>query len=322
MPPDRAAPAASAGVASEGAVLTGIALKLGAVGVFATMAALVKALDGAIPVNQVVFARSFFALVPILWLVHRAGGRRAIATERPLGHALRAFAGLVAMSCGFTALALAPLADVIAIGFAATVFTPILAALFLREYVGLHRWSAVAIGFAGILVILQPQALLGTELTGATPGLLIALTGALFVAIATITVRALATREEPAAIIFWFAFTTTLAAGLSLPFTAVWPSPREAMLLVGIGVLGGVGQILMTRAYVHAPASVVAPFDYTSLIYATIIGVAVFGDPFEFTTLAGAALIVGAGLVIFYRERRLGLPRGRARRSGVAPPSA
>jgi drug/metabolite transporter (DMT)-like permease len=319
MPPDRAADQA---VADDGAVLTGIAFKLGAVGVFATMAALVKALDGAVPVNQVVFARSFFALIPILWLVHRAGGRRAIATARPLGHALRAVAGLIAMSCGFTALALAPLADVIAIGFAATVFTPILAAAILREQVGVYRWSAVAIGFLGIVVILQPQALIAAEFDGATPGLVIALVGAFFVAVATITVRALATREEPAAIIFWFAFASTLAAGLSLPVAAVWPSPREAALLVGIGVLGGLGQILMTRAYVHAPASVVAPFDYSSLLYATLIGVAVFGDPLAPTTFAGAALIVGAGLVIFYRERTLGLARGRARRSGVAPPSA
>ncbi len=319
MPQDHPA---SAPVTTDAAVLTGIALELGAVGFFATMAALVKALDGAIPTGQVVFARSFFALVPILWLVRRAGGRRALATERPAGHALRALAGLTAMSCGFTALALAPLADVIAIGFAATVFTPILAAVVLREHVGVYRWSAVAIGFAGILVILQPRALLGGELGGATPGLLVALAGAFFVACATIAVRALATREEPAAIMFWFTFTCTAASAASLPFAAVWPSPREAVLLVTIGLLGGVGQILMTRAYVHAPASVVAPFDYTALIYATIIGVVVFGDAIEPTTLAGGALVVGAGLVIFYRERALGLPRGRARRSGIAPPSA
>lgn len=302
-------------------IVRGIVLKLWSVGFFSTMAALVKALDAAVPTGQIVFSRSFFALIPIAWLIWRSGGWRSLRTTRPLGHAVRAGAGLMAMFCGFTALTLAPLADVVAMGFAATVITPLLAVIVLRERVGVYRWSAVAVGFVGILVMLQPQALLGGPAAAATPGLLIALTGAVFVALATVSVRALATREEPAAIIFYFTLACTLAAGATLPFAAVWPSPREALLLVGIGLLGGYGQILMTRAYVHAPASVVAPFDYTALIYASLIGVFVFGDTIDLATIAGAMLIAGAGLVIFYRERRLGLPRGSARRRGVAPPS-
>lgn len=302
-----------------------IALKLSSVGLFSVMAALVKALDGAVPPGQVVFARSFFALLPIAWLVWRSGGLRSLHTRRPLGHALRSGAGLVAMFCGFTALTLAPLPDVTAINFAATVFTPMLAALVLREQVGVYRWSAVAVGFAGILVMLQPAglALLETAGQGLAPqsaGHLIALTGAFFIAVATISVRALATREEPAAIIFYFTASCTVVAALTLPFAAVWPDPRQALMLVAIGVLGGVAQILMTRAYVLAPASLIAPFDYSAMVYATLIGVFLFGDQLAPATIVGAVLVIGAGLVIFYRERYLGLPRGRARERAVGPP--
>lgn len=302
-----------------------IGLKLAAVGLFSCMSALVKALDGAVPPGQVVFARSFFALLPIAWLIWHSGGLRSLHTTRPLGHALRSAVGLIAMFCGFTALTMAPLADVVAIGFAATVFTPMLAALILRERVGVYRWSAVGIGFLGIVVMLQPAglALLEGGIGGASPaasGLVLALVGAFFVAMATITVRALATREQPAAIIFYFTLTCTIAAALTLPFAFVWPTLREAVLLVGIGLLGGVAQILMTRAYVHAPASVVAPFDYTAMVYATIIGVVVFGDQLAAATALGALLVIGAGLFIFYRERYLGLPRGRARARAVGPP--
>ncbi len=300
-------------------------LKLGAVGLFSCMSALVKSLDGAIPTGQVVFARSFFALLPIAWLIWRAGGVRSLRTSRPLGHALRSAAGLAAMFCGFTALSLAPLPDVVAIGFAATVFTPMLAALVLRERVGVYRWSAVGVGFVGILLMLQPAglALLGDGLAAANTssiGLLIALAGAFCVALATISVRALATREEPAAIIFWFAFTCTVVSGATLPFDAIWPTFEEGLTLLGIGLLGGLGQILMTRAYVHAPASAVAPFDYSAMVYATLIGVFVFGDRLALATMLGAGLVIGAGLFIFYRERRLGLPRGSARARAVGPP--
>ncbi len=304
-----------------------IAFKLGAVGLFACMSGIVKALADQVPVGQVVFARSFFALLPILWLIWRAGGFHSLKTTRPLGHALRSGAGLFAMFCGFAALGLAPLADVVAIGFAATVFTPALAFVFLKERVGIYRWSAVGIGFVGILLMLQPAGLQLFEAGLDRPpaeavGLGFALMGAVFVALATIAIRALATKEQPAAIIFYFTMTCTVVSALTLPFDAVMPDTRQALMLITIGVIGGIAQILMTRAYVLAPASLVAPFDYTAMVYAAIIGYLIFGDRIEPIVLAGAVLVIGSGLFIFYRERRLGLPRGQARRSAVGPPGS
>ena len=304
-----------------------IAFKLSAVGLFACMSAVVKALADQVPTGQVVFARSFFALLPITWLIWRSGGFRSLKTTRPIGHALRSAAGLISMFCGFAALGLAPLADVVAIGFAATVFTPVLAFFFLKEQVGIYRWSAIGIGFFGILLMLQPA---GLELFSAgldrapreAVGLGLALIGAVFVALATIAVRALAQKEQPAAIIFYFTMTCTVVSALTLPFDSIMPSTRQLLMLVSIGVIGGVAQILMTRAYVLAPASLVAPFDYTAMVYAAIIGYLIFDDRIEPIVMAGAALVIGSGLFIFYREQRLGLPRGRARRSGVGPPGS
>ncbi|MFW5679630.1 MAG: DMT family transporter [Pseudomonadota bacterium] len=302
-----------------------IACKLAAVGLFSCMSAVVKALADEVPVGQVVFARSFFALLPILWLIWHGGGFHTLKTTRPIGHALRSAAGLISMFCGFAALSLAPLPDVVAIGFAATVFTPALAFLILKEQVGIYRWTAVGIGFCGVLLMLQPAGLqlfdggLDRAPTEAM-GLGLALTGAVFVALATIAVRSLATKEQPAAIIFYFTMTCTVASALTLPFASVWPDARQAWMLLSIGLLGGVAQILMTRAYVLAPASLVAPFDYTAMVYAAIIGYVVFGDRMEPIMIGGALLVIGSGLFIFYREQRLGLPRGRARRRGVGPP--
>ncbi|MEO1091445.1 MAG: DMT family transporter [Pseudomonadota bacterium] len=302
-----------------------IALKLAAVGLFGCMSAMIKSLGEDIPTGQMVFARSFFALLPILWLIWASGGWRSLRTTRPVGHALRSAAGLFAMFCGFTALSMAPLPDVIAIGFAATVFTPALAMLLLGERVGIYRWSAIGVGFAGILIMLQPAGL--DLLTGdpertptATLGLMMALAGAMFVALATIAIRALAQKEEPAAIIFYFTMTCTLVSAATLPFDSVFPDGHQLLMLIAIGVVGGIAQILMTRAYVLAPASTIAPFDYTAMVYATVLGFVFFGDRPEIATLIGAALVIGSGLVIFYRERQLGLPRGRARGSAVGPP--
>ncbi|TVQ34996.1 MAG: DMT family transporter [Geminicoccaceae bacterium] len=302
-----------------------IGFKLIAVGLFSCMSAMVKALAGEIPLGQVVFARSFFALLPILWLIWRAGGFHALKTTRPMGHALRAAAGLISMFAGFAALGLAPLADVVAIGFAATVFTPALAFFILKERVGIYRWSAVGIGFVGVLLMLQPAGLqlmtVGLDRAPTeTVGLTLALVAAVFVALATVAVRSLATKEQPAAIIFYFTMTCVVASALTLPFDRVMPDARQAWMLIGIGLLGGVAQIFMTRAYVLAPASLVAPFDYTAMVYAAIIGYVVFAERMEPIMMAGAGLVIGAGLFIFYREQRLGLPRGRARRRGVGPP--
>lgn len=303
------------------AAVQAILFKLGAVGLFQVMGALVKlAGESGMPTTQLVFARSFFAFLPIFWLLQRQGGLPALRTKNPLGHGLRCAAGICAMFCGFTALTLAPLADVVAVGFSASLFTTVFAAVILRERVGVYRWGAVMVGFLGVMIMLEPNSLFDETMDNATfYGLVIALVGALFVALATISVRHLARNETPVAIIFYFTLTCTLVSGVMLPFSAVAPSQNQAIILISIGVVGGVAQILMTRSYVLAPASLVAPFDYTAMIYAAAIGIALFSEWPSLNVLAGAALVIVAGLVILYRERRLGLARGIARKRGVGP---
>lgn len=302
-----------------------LALKLGALVAFQLMAALIKSMPD-VPVPQAVFARSLFALIPIAFLLHAAGGIGALHTSRPLAHLRRSLSGLIAMACGFSALRLIPLADAVAFTFTATLFTVALSALLLGERVRMFRWSAVAVGFFGVIVMLLPSGLGAAADFDSTAGLhgyvlgaVLALTGSFFMALAMVSIRAMAGQESSVSIVFYFTATCILGSLLALPFTAYVPSGREAALLIAAGVLGGIGQILLTRSYRFADASVLAPFDYSAMLFATAIGYLAFGETPTRDVLIGAGIVIASGLVIFYRERRLGLERGRARRGGATP---
>jgi drug/metabolite transporter (DMT)-like permease len=307
-------------------MIGGIGLKVLATLLFSVMSALVKLTGQRYPVSELVFFRSLFAL-PILlfYLAWRGQLPRAIYTDRIPGHIGRGIAGSCGMVASFYALQVLPLPDATALGFAAPLIVVALAALVLRERVRVYRWSAVAVGFVGVLVMLWEQLGIFSG-NGNGVGASAALAAALFSAIATIQTRRLTVSEPTGAIVFYFSLTTTgfglLAGGIALLWPSqgagaawiteqVWRTPpaADALSLIMLGTLGGMGQILMTQSYRYADASVVAPFDYTAMIWAVLIGLFVFDEVPRAPVIAGAVIVAAAGLFVIWREERLGLLR-------------
>jgi len=299
--------------------LRGIALKLASVMVFIVMSSLIKATADHVPAGQTVFFRSFFAIPVILvWLGLRRELPRGLKTTNPFGHFWRGLMGTLAMGMGFAGLGYLPLPEVTAIGYAAPILTVVFAAMFLGEEVRLFRISAVAMGVVGVLIVVYPRlTVISDDAAGYLEafGAMVVLGGAVFAALAQVFVRRLVNTEPTAAIVFYFSLTATALSLVTIPFGWVWPTPGEAAILVGAGLLGGVGQILLTSSYREADASLVAPFDYASMIFALGIGYFVFAEVPTLPMLVGAALIVTAGCLIIWRERQLGLERARQRKA-------
>ena len=298
--------------------LRGIALKIASVCVFVGMASLIKATSDHVPPGQAVFFRSFFALpVFIAWLWMRHELSTGLRTVSPLGHVWRGVVGTSAMGLGFAGLGLLPLPEVTAIGYAAPILVVVFAAMFLGEDVRLFRLSMVALGMLGVVIVLSPRLSLGgADTTHAESlGAMIVLMSAVCAALAQVFVRKMVATETTSAIVFWFSITATLMSLLTLPWGWVIPAPREAMLLILAGVLGGVGQILLTSSYREADASLIAPFEYSSMLLALGVGYIIFDEIPSTTMLVGAAIIITAGIAIILRERQLGIERARQRKA-------
>lgn len=295
-------------------------MKCASVTVFTVMAAIIKATSGgadAIPAGQQVFFRSFFALPVILtWLIWRHELSSGLRCRRPLGHLWRGVLGSLAMGLNFWALSLLPFPEVTAIGFASPLLVVVLAGLFLGENVRLFRMSMVGLGLAGVLVVLSPQL---SGHAGAVParslGAGLALGGAFCAAMAQIFVRRLVQEERVTAIVFWFSITASILGLATLPFGWIMPNPVTAALLVLTGLLGGLGQILLTASYRYADASVIAPFDYVAMLLAVAIGWWVFDEGLTAPVVIGSGMVILAGILIIWREHRLGLERSRQRRA-------
>jgi drug/metabolite transporter (DMT)-like permease len=303
--------------------LRGIALKVTSVLIFVIMSSLIKATADTVPPGEAVFFRSFFAIpVIFVWLAMRGELRTGIRVTSRLAHFWRGLVGTSAMGCGFAALGLLPLPEVTAIGYAAPILVVIFAAMFLGEEVRLFRLAAVALGMAGVIIVIAPRltAFSGPTMeTAAAFGAILALMGACFAALAQIYVRRLIQTEQTAAIVFYFSVTASCLSLLTVPFGWVVPTPGDAALLVTAGFLGGIGQIFLTSSYRGADASVIAPFDYASILFALLIGYFVFAEVPTPQTLGGVALVVVAGILIIWREARLGLKRTQSRK-GMSPP--
>ncbi|RKF12947.1 DMT family transporter [Roseovarius spongiae] len=295
----------------------GISLKLCAVMLFIVMSALIKAASETVPPGQAVFFRSFFAIpVILLWLIMRGDLRTGLRVQSVMGHVWRGIAGTGAMGLSFAGLGLLPLPEVTALSYAAPLLVVIFAAMFLGESVGVFRISAVMLGFAGVLIILAPRLTAfedGVVENAQAVGAMVVLMGAMCAALAQIYIRKLVQYEQTSAIVFYFSVTATALSLITLPFGWVVPDGFTVMLLILAGLLGGAAQIFLTSAFRFADASVVAPFDYASILFALAIGYAVFDEVPTLPMLGGAALIVLAGIVIIVREHRLGLERGAAR---------
>ncbi len=294
-----------------------IGFKLFSALVFAVMQALVRQLGDVVPLGQIVFFRGAFAVLPVL-LIYAWRGELAVAvrTSRPIGQLGRAGLSIGGMFTNFAALARLPLADATAISFASPLITVALAALVLKERVRIYRWSAVIVGFAGVIVMLIPQfdvhhyAAAGAAAAAAV-GSVLALLSAFFNAGTVIQTRRLVQSEATSSIVFYFSLGITIAGAVTLPFAWQTPSASELAVLITIGIFGGIGHIFLTESYRHATASVVAPFDYSSMLWALLLGYWMFGELPSALVYIGGTIVAGAGLFVIWRERQLGLQRTR-----------
>jgi drug/metabolite transporter (DMT)-like permease len=298
--------------------LRGILLKIASVCVLVGMASLIKATAGHVPPGEAVFFRSFFAIpVIVVWLAMRRELHLGVRANNPLGHFWRGLIGTISMGLGFAGLGLLPLPEVTAIGYASPLLVVIFAAMFLNEKVGIYRLGAVALGMAGVLIVLSPRLTMGASGADAREalGAMVVLGAAFFASLAQVFVRKLVATESTATIVFWFSVTASALSTVTIFWGWVIPAPREAIFLIIAGLLGGVGQILLTSSYRLADASVIAPFEYTSMILAIGVGFFVFGEVPTTVMLLGASIIIAAGVIIILREHYLGLERAKQRKA-------
>lgn len=302
--------------------LKAIGLKIASVAVLVTMMALIKA-AGRLPAGQMVFFRSFFAVLPILvMLAWQKELRGALYTQRPLNHLLRGLVGVSAMSLMFIALTRLPLPEVTALNYAQPLLVVVFGALFFGETVRVFRWTAVVVGLVGVVIVSWPNLTVFRGGSGldddALIGVAAALAGAAVSALAMLLIRGLVRTEKSSTVVLWFSLTASAAALLTLPFGWAPLTTMQTIFLVSAGICGGIGQLLMTQSYRYAQASTIAPFEYTSLLLAIAIGYLAFGDLPTLHTLVGGAIVIAAGIFIIFREHRLGLERSNAKK--VAPP--
>lgn len=274
----------------------GIFYALVAMMLFSCMAALCKHLTAHYSVYEVAFFRFFFALIPLIPLIVGQGGLAVFKTGRFKEHALRSCYGLGSLILYFYSLQHLPLADAVAVSFTNPIFITILSIIFLKEKIGLHRWTAIGCGFFGVVLIS------GAGDFHINIGVLFGLGSAILYAFAMMSIRALGTTEK---VVTTSSYFTSLASlFLIIPAGLSWTPPTfiDFLLFLVVGLVAGTGQIFLTKAYQIAPPSVVAPFNYTSILWATLIGFAVFGHVPEMRVWIGSAIVIASGLYIIHRE--------------------
>ena len=282
--------------------LLALAIRLGAIAALSTMAALIKyAGDNGLHLMEILFWRqATFIPLALGWALLTTGGLAIFATKRPGAHVRRGIYGLVGMVLNFGAVMLLPLAEASTLNFTAPIWAVLLSALLLKDQVGIWRWSAVVLGFAGILVIAQPG-------SGHFPlfGTAVALGGAFMVALISVQIADLSRTEKPLTIVFYFSLVSAPLCAIALPFYATAHTPFQWGLLAAIGVTGSIGQLLLTAALRFGKVASVIVMDYSALFWATLYGFAIWGVLPVASTWLGAPLVVAAGLLITWREHTL-----------------
>jgi drug/metabolite transporter (DMT)-like permease len=277
-----------------------VLLKLSSVVLLSGLAACVKYLGDGVPTGQLIFVRGVISAAVLALIAWRTEGLQILRTDKLRTHAIRSLSGTASMFCWFTALTLIPLADFTVISFTAPMFLTVLAMVFLGERIHAYRWTALGVGFVGVLIMVGPHLSLG----GNSVGVLVALGAAVFSALAMVALRSMSGsgREHPLAITFYFALTTVACSALTVFWG--WPmlTPQQWSLIVLAALLGAFGQLLMTMSYRYAEASTLAPLDYTNLLLAVGLGYYVFAEVPHWTIWIGAPLVIVAGLIILWRE--------------------
>ena len=279
------------------ATLAGIGLMLTGISLFALNDALGKWLVATYPVAELLMIRSAAALILLAPFIWRAGIAPFASAPRPRLQLARVALSSVEVAMFFLAVAYLPLADVMTFYLAGPIYVTALSAILLREHVGWRRWAAVLVGFGGVLIALRPSA------ESLTLPALIALGGSFFFSLLMVVTRSL--RNTSTIVLTSAQVAGTLVFGaIVAPFAWVAPSLRDLALLALFGVVSIVALACINRALKLAPASVVAPFQYTMIVWGIALGYLVFGDAPDVATLVGATIIIGAGLFIFWREQR------------------
>ena len=292
-------PISSAGAGVDGAnIAQGIVLMLFAGLAFSLSFAFIKELGPEMPIPEIMLFRMGVGLVPMLPLLLRAP-KGILKTDRPFGHVYRVSVGFTSMALLYWALPRMPLVDLTTTQFTMPLFLTVLSVPLLREAVGWRRAIATLVGFGGVLIMLNPKE---TGFGGLDVVYLVALGSAFFYALAAIAIRQLGATEPALRTTIYFSSVAAIAGGIGCLFDWVDPTMKELALLVGTGLVGGVGQFALVSAYKKAPATIVAPFDYSQLLWATILGFVFWQETPAQSALIGAAILAAAGIYIFRRE--------------------
>lgn len=295
---------ASAGGSAAGGAIWGIVFANCAVFTFTVMDAIIKEISQSFPTGEIIFFRNIFAFIPLLVFAFWRHGGISLKTQRPWGHLMRGIFGVLSMYCFFRSYLELPLSDAIALGLSGPIFITVLSVPVLGEHVGWRRWSAVLVGFIGVLVMVRPGS------TMFDPNAAWPLGAAILYAAAMMSIRKLGSTEPSTTIVFHFTAFAALASLLTIPLgindpAQAWvmpSSPRQIGLILVIGVFGGIAQIFMTMAYQRARAATVASFDYTALVYGFLLGWMFFDEVPDAFLIVGGGIVVAAGVYIIHRE--------------------
>ncbi|MEH3099037.1 DMT family transporter [Sphingomonas adhaesiva] len=285
---------------SQDRILLAVALRLTSVALFAMMSATIKlAQQGGAHLAEILFWRQAGAAILVAAIVAAGPGFASLRTQRFGAHTLRTVIGLTAMALTFTTLILLPLAEATTIGFSMPIFATVLGALVLKEPTGWRRWAAVATGFAGVLIVTQP---FGSGHHIPLLGVLTGLTAAGGTATVSILLRTIGRTEKTLTTVFWFSTLSLVPLGIAYAMTAQAHTAAMWATLIAVGLLGGVAQLAMTASLTYGPVSTVVPMDYTSLMWATLLGWLLFDRLPAPATWIGAPVIILSGLYIVWRE--------------------
>ncbi|MCB1680421.1 MAG: DMT family transporter [Alphaproteobacteria bacterium] len=262
---------------------------------FVVMGATAKYLSETHHVIEVAFFRNLFVVIPFFIILAFSGRLDLLKTKRPKTVAVRAIVGSLSLIVTFGAQSLLPLSNATVLLYMSTLLTPAFAYFFLRERVGAHRWAAIIIGMSGVLVIAAPSSKISAI------GLVLALFAAFLHASMYTMLRHLKT-EPAVTVTFYFVLAGMIVPGLLMPWYGQGIRMEEAWLFFLVGASGGFAQLALTNAYKYAPAAVITPFAYTSLIWSTLMDSMIWHNPPGHSVYTGAAIIIAAQLYILYRE--------------------
>ena len=279
-------------------LVLGILCMVGSIGALAAMQMFVKLTGPEYSPFQAVFFRNSVAAVMIVPFMLWANGLSSLHTKRPFGHFLRSLSGVLGNASFYYAYMSIPLSDGMTISMAMPIFATILAIPLLGEKVGMRRWIAILIGFGGVVVALDPAG-------DFQMGSLFALIGTVLWAISLILIKKLAQTETPSLIVFYYMITGFLVSIVILPFVWITPTQEHLIFYIAAGVVGGIGQLLMTYAMNFAPAAVVTPFEYTAICWAVLFDLLIWNVLPDLMTTIGAGIVIATGLYIWHRETKI-----------------